>query len=361
MFESKINRGKANGYAPLDGSGKVPLDKLPPIQSTIDTGSFATTDSNIFTGDQTISTIQGTGSLYLKPDFEDSRHFEIYITSPSDTHIKSNGGLSFFGDDTNYLKIDDDNGDIEIRANDDITLYTNNGSIILNPDYGVYINSVDVDNAVVNVGYLNSALDNTTGSLVTKTSFNQYTASVATTGSNFFRGNQSISGSVNISSSLVVSSTFINSGSIEALNSDLIIDGGDIILSGSFIQQVNYAPMASGSWEFIPNEEVTQLDITKDIHLLDTTGAGVDANFHWYLPDGLYDGQVVRFALNGDSDTNPNYVNIWMANLRTSNGTIQSNTNWYPFWNNENGSARSLATAVFIDGAWNIDNNYWDM
>jgi len=45
MFESKINRGRANGYAPLDGSGKVPLDKLPPIQSTIDTGSFVTTSS----------------------------------------------------------------------------------------------------------------------------------------------------------------------------------------------------------------------------------------------------------------------------------------------------------------------------
>jgi len=55
MFESKINRGRANGYAPLDGSGKVPLDKLPPIQSTINTGSFATTGSNIFTGNQTIS------------------------------------------------------------------------------------------------------------------------------------------------------------------------------------------------------------------------------------------------------------------------------------------------------------------
>jgi len=35
MFESKLNRGKAGGYAPLDGTGKVPLDKLPPIQSTI--------------------------------------------------------------------------------------------------------------------------------------------------------------------------------------------------------------------------------------------------------------------------------------------------------------------------------------
>ena len=31
MFESKINRGKANGYAPLDGSGKVSLSHLPDV------------------------------------------------------------------------------------------------------------------------------------------------------------------------------------------------------------------------------------------------------------------------------------------------------------------------------------------
>jgi hypothetical protein len=54
-----------------------------------------------------VTNIQGTGSLYLQADKNDSRHFEIYNTSVSDTHIKSNGGLSFFGDDTNYLKIDD--------------------------------------------------------------------------------------------------------------------------------------------------------------------------------------------------------------------------------------------------------------
>jgi hypothetical protein len=64
MFESKINRGRANGYAPLDGSGKVPLDKLPPIQSTINTGSFATTGSNTFTGTQTISS-SGDSSLTI--------------------------------------------------------------------------------------------------------------------------------------------------------------------------------------------------------------------------------------------------------------------------------------------------------
>ena len=54
-----------------------------------------------------VTNIQGTGSLYLKADKNDSRYFEIYNTSTTDTHIKSNGGLSFFGDDTNYLKIDD--------------------------------------------------------------------------------------------------------------------------------------------------------------------------------------------------------------------------------------------------------------
>jgi cytoskeletal protein CcmA (bactofilin family) len=54
-----------------------------------------------------VTNIQGTGSLYLQADKTDSRHFEIYNTSATDVHIKSNGGLSFFGDDTNYLKIDD--------------------------------------------------------------------------------------------------------------------------------------------------------------------------------------------------------------------------------------------------------------
>ena len=54
-----------------------------------------------------VTNIQGTGSLYLKADKNDSRYFEIYNTATDDTHIKSSGGLSFFGDDTNYLKIDD--------------------------------------------------------------------------------------------------------------------------------------------------------------------------------------------------------------------------------------------------------------
>ena len=49
----------------------------------------------------------GTGSLYLQPDQNDGRYFEIYNTAASDVHIKSSNGLSFFGDDTNFLLIDD--------------------------------------------------------------------------------------------------------------------------------------------------------------------------------------------------------------------------------------------------------------
>ena len=54
-----------------------------------------------------VTNIQGTGSLYLKPDLNDGRDFRIYNTAPSDIHIKGNASYSFFGDDTNYLKIDD--------------------------------------------------------------------------------------------------------------------------------------------------------------------------------------------------------------------------------------------------------------
>ena len=54
-----------------------------------------------------VTNIQGTGSLYLQANKNDGRYFEIYNTAASDTHIKSNQGLSFFGDDTNYLLIND--------------------------------------------------------------------------------------------------------------------------------------------------------------------------------------------------------------------------------------------------------------
>ena len=71
-----------------------------------------------------VTNIQGTGSLYLKPDLNDSRDFRIYNTAPSDIHIKGNAAYSFFGDDTNYLKIDDNTNTITIESVYGVTIDT---------------------------------------------------------------------------------------------------------------------------------------------------------------------------------------------------------------------------------------------
>ena len=74
------------------------------------------------------SHIQGTGSLYLQPDINDVRNIEIYNTSPSDIHIKGNASYTFFGDDANYLKIDNASEQLTINSNSGTTI---SGLVIL--------------------------------------------------------------------------------------------------------------------------------------------------------------------------------------------------------------------------------------
>jgi cytoskeletal protein CcmA (bactofilin family) len=85
-----------------------------------------------------VTNIQGTGSLYLKPDLNDSRLFEIYNTAaPSgytDIHFLGNADFNFFGDDTNYLKIDDTAQTVTIDSTNGIFLDSNtkvNGTLIV--------------------------------------------------------------------------------------------------------------------------------------------------------------------------------------------------------------------------------------
>lgn len=68
--------------------------------------------------------IQGNSSVFLQPDINDSRYLEIYNTAPADIHIRGNAAYTFFGDDTNYVKIDSNN--------DTITINTNSGTTINN-------------------------------------------------------------------------------------------------------------------------------------------------------------------------------------------------------------------------------------
>jgi len=82
-----------------------------------------------------VTDIQGTGSLYLKPDKNDSRLFQIYNTAPSDIHFKGNATYNFFGDDTNFLKIDDSLSKISIESVGGVDIITS-GSLNIKTEDG---------------------------------------------------------------------------------------------------------------------------------------------------------------------------------------------------------------------------------
>jgi len=134
---------------------------------------FAITGSNTFIADQEIlggvtassakvEKVTGTGSLSLQPDPADSRAFQIYNTSPADIHIKGNSQLAYFGDDTNYLMIDNNAGQISIEATDEIYL-TTDASVIGD----LHVSGTFYPNIV---NFFSSSIAQNTGSYVLTTS-----------------------------------------------------------------------------------------------------------------------------------------------------------------------------------------------
>lgn len=110
----------------------------------------------------TVTDIQGTGSLFLQPNNADVRAFEIYNTAPADIHIKTNSAYAFFGDDTNYLKIDNSAGQVSIDASNRIFLDTDSTVIgDLNVSGTLYPNEIS---------FISSSIAQTTGSYVLTTS-----------------------------------------------------------------------------------------------------------------------------------------------------------------------------------------------
>lgn len=106
---------------------------------------FATTGSNDFTGNQTVtgsfivSGVTSDGTLTLQPDYSDSRTVQIYNTSPADVHIKGNAAETFFGDDTNYVKIDANADTVTINSLSGVTI-SGNTTISNNLGINGYLN-----------------------------------------------------------------------------------------------------------------------------------------------------------------------------------------------------------------------------
>lgn len=80
--------------------------------------------------------LQGTGSITLKPDLNDSRTIEIYNTDPADVHIKGNAAYTFLGDDVTFVKLDTLDGQVSIKAeasgNSGSWVFGSDGVMILN-------------------------------------------------------------------------------------------------------------------------------------------------------------------------------------------------------------------------------------
>lgn len=169
-----------------------------------------------------VTNIQGTGSLYLQADKTDSRYFEIYNTTSTDVHIKSNGGLSFFGDDTNYLKIDD--------SLQTVTIESTNGLFV-----GTTLQAQDTSELQGAVT-MNSTLD--------------------VTGSAQFKDNVGIAGTLDVTGSSVLKSTLqVNSTSelrgAVGMNSTLDVTG-----SAQFKSTINVDGVATVSSSVV--EDLTQ-------------------------------------------------------------------------------------------------------
>jgi hypothetical protein len=100
------------------------------------------------------------------------------------------------------------------------------------------------------------------------------------------------------------------------------------------------------------------LDTSKSFHVIDISGQS--ATRSWYLPDGQYEGQEVTFLLKNDGTASITYNDIWifLDNFRDSNGGLHTSQPWYPF--NYITGFRNTGKAIWIDGAWNIDNGNYD-
>jgi hypothetical protein len=117
-----------NGLAGTSGlNGSNGTSGISPI---FNSGSYATTGSNQFLGNQSISgsltiteAIIGDGNIKLQPDANDVRYLEVYNTAPQDTHITASGGYLYLGDDETYVNVNNDGSDtIYVRADSGLTI-----------------------------------------------------------------------------------------------------------------------------------------------------------------------------------------------------------------------------------------------
>lgn len=188
----------------------------------------------------------------------------------------------------------------------------------------------------------------------------------------------------------------INTYSQGSQISPLVIDGADVVVGGkllasasdgstnigtdverfgtAYVWGTNYKPTTSVGGDGGPNytalvpyieDPDTGNIVQSSLFVLNSTD--VDDR-HWLLPDGV-EGQVVQFVPGTNAGVNQHLVKIgnwrrWVADAGVAGEwTVSQNLDWFvfavdPF--NATERYRGVATAVFVNGAWQTDSPWID-
>jgi hypothetical protein len=378
-FSQSVDSRLGSVEASLGGGGSIST-RVGNLEAL--TGSYATTGSNRFNGDQTITgsllvtgPIQGTGSIFLQPDVGDARQLEIYNTAATDVHIKATGGLTFLGDDTNYVAINDSAGTVTITAVNGIDFtgsLSASGNISASTISGIgnvtlFSQSVDTrfSASAAEVTALSSSVASVTGNFSSSvaTSFSASAASVlalstsvdtrldalefndtrlATTGSNIFIGNQVITGSMYITNDLIVygsSSLFNVTASVLDIGDNTIVLNNAtpaVRFGGISVQDSGSNAGVSGSlfWDSLNNHWIYQHpnvgdeanmsamlisgpknsgSLGDEVHL--TPGRIMVATGDDHIGDSIMSQSAGKITLTGDLDVSGNISSSTITGL----------------------------------------------
>jgi hypothetical protein len=300
------------------------------------TGSLHVDGDSTLTGSLKVSeyvetsTVRGTGSLYLQPDSEDARYFEIYNTGASDTHIKASGGLSFFGDDTNYVKIDDGAQTVSI---------TGVNGVFISSSLQVSGNTSMTGSLVVSNG----------AAVIDQGVISQNSNVLLTSGSNLIiedGGNLQVAGDASISGALFVSGNIYQTGSFYTQ--------GSIVLSGSInigdnigIDTINFQGEVSSS--IIPDihnvfdlgsSGKTWANVWGDTGHFDTLNLGTVAF------SGLTEGRVALVGPDGSLIDSSSFT--YSGGTLTNGGDVHLTNNGHLYTN-------------YIGSEYDNDNSYLNL
>jgi trimeric autotransporter adhesin len=273
-FSGSVNTRLGDLEASIGGGGSGIGTRVSSLEAK--TGSYATTGSNQFNGDQTITgsllvtgPIKGTGSIFLQPDAADGRQLEIYNTAATDVHIKGTTGLTFLGDDTNYVLVDNSVGTISITGVSGINFtgsLSASGNISASTISGIgnvtsFSQSVDTRFSASAAAQtsLSASVASVTGDFSSSvaTSFSASAAAVAalstsvdsrldslefndtrlaTTGSNTFIGTQVVTGSMYITQDLIVQ----GSSSLQNITASAVSIGTNTVILNTATPAVRF-------------------------------------------------------------------------------------------------------------------------